>query len=85
MAERIITDGRGQRWDVIQKKDEDGVLFRHQSGQELRGRVDGTIDGLSTDDLLDKLDEARRAEGMGEVGHEQIDVAFDQDGYETGR
>jgi hypothetical protein len=85
MPERIITDGRGQRWDVIQERDEDAVVFRHQSGQELSGRVDGSIDAMSSDDLLEALDEVRRNEGLREVGHEELDVSFDQEGYETGR
>jgi len=85
MPERIITDGRGQRWDVIQQRDSDAVVFRHQSGQELRGDVDRSIDAMSTDDLLDALDRVRRDEGLREVGHEELDVAFDAEGYETGR
>jgi hypothetical protein len=84
MAERIITDSRGQRWDVRQDG-ERSVIFRHQSGSELNGSVEGPINGLSTDALLDALDAARREQGLPEVGHGDIDVAFDQDGYETGR
>jgi hypothetical protein len=84
MAERIITDSRGQRWDVTQDG-ERKVVFRHQSGRELNGSLDGPLDGLSTDALLDALDAARQEQGLPEVGHGGIDVAFDQDGYETGR
>jgi hypothetical protein len=85
MPQRIITDGRGQRWDVIQTRAESGVVFRHQSGSELRGDVPQSIDAMSTDELLNALDEVRRNEGLPEVGHGQLDVAFDPEGYETGR
>lgn len=83
MPERIITDSRGQRWDVIQ--DDAGTTFRHQSGHELRADLGRSIDELSSDELLDALDDARRREGLDEVGHGGLDVAFDDDGYETGR
>lgn len=63
MPERIITDSRGQRWDVVQTRDSDAVTFRHQSGRELSGNVDGSIDAMSTDDLLNTLDRVRRDEG----------------------
>ena len=53
MSERIVTDSRGQRWDVIQHGD--GTVFRHQSGDELRAQVPGSIDELSTEQLLDGL------------------------------
>jgi hypothetical protein len=85
MAQRIITDSRGQRWDVIQEQEAEPIVFRHQSGRELRSDLDQPLDGLSTEELLDALDGARRQEGLPDVGHGQIDVAFDQDGYETGR
>jgi hypothetical protein len=86
MPERIVTDSRGQRWDVIQKDARGGsAVFRHQSGQELRADLKQSIDELSSDDLLDALDEARRREGLEDVGHGGLDVAFDADGYETGR
>jgi hypothetical protein len=85
MSERIITDGRGQRWDVIQKRDGSNVVFRHQSGRELMGQVASSIDAMTTDDLLNALDEVRKNEGLPGVGHAELDVAFDQDGYETGR
>jgi hypothetical protein len=85
MPQRIITDGRGQRWDVIQQRGEDGVVFRHQSGNELRRDIDTSIDAMSTEDLLNALDEVRKNEGLREVGHEEFDVAFDPEGYETGR
>jgi hypothetical protein len=85
MPQRIITDSRGQRWDVIQEGEDGAVLFRHQSGRELRAGLGQDMDALSTDELLDALDEARRAEGLDEVGHGGIDVAFDPEGYETGR
>jgi hypothetical protein len=85
MPERIVTDSRGQRWDVIQPKENNGAVFRHQSGQELRADLKQSIDELSSEDLLEALDEARRREGLEDVGHGGLDVAFDQDGYETGR
>ena len=85
MPERIVTDSRGQRWDVIQQKENSGAIFRHQSGQELRADLKQSIDELSSEDLLEALDEARRREGLEEVGHGGLDVAFDPDGYETGR
>jgi hypothetical protein len=85
MPERIITDGRGQRWDVRQEQDARDAVFRHQSGRELKGRLDGRLDALSTDQLLDALDAARREEGLPDVGHDQLDVATDPEGYETGR
>lgn len=85
MPERIITDSRGQRWDVVQQNSKEGAVFRHQSGQELRAELSRSIDELSSDDLLNALDEARRREGLEEVGHGGLDVAFDADGYETGR
>jgi hypothetical protein len=84
MAERIITDSRGQRWDVVQEKGRD-VVFRHQSGRELRSAVDRSMDAMSTDELLDALDAARRKAGLDEVGHGGLDVSFDDEGYETGR
>jgi hypothetical protein len=83
VPERLITDSRGQRWDVVQQ-DDGATVFRHQSGMELRSEID-SIDAMSTDQLLDALDEARRREGMGEVGRGGLDVSFDADGYETGR
>jgi hypothetical protein len=86
MPERIVTDSRGQRWDVIQQDAKSGsAVFRHQSGQELRAELKQSIDELSSDALLNALDEARRREGLDEVGHGGLDVAFDADGYETGR
>jgi hypothetical protein len=86
MPERIITDSRGQRWDVIQQAGaSDGALFRHQSGRELRAELDRSIDELSSEDLLDLLDDARRRAGLDDVGHGGLDVSFDEDGYETGR
>ncbi|HSJ30663.1 MAG TPA: hypothetical protein VK933_04460 [Longimicrobiales bacterium] len=86
MPERIVTDSRGQRWDVVQQDAKSGsAVFRHQSGRELRADVKSSIDELSSDDLLAALDEARRREGLDEVGHGGLDVAFDADGYETGR
>lgn len=83
MGERIVTDSRGQRWDV--REEGDVLVFRHQSGQEIRGEGRAELDALSTEDLLDALDEARREEGLPEVGHGELDVSFDVDGYETGR
>jgi hypothetical protein len=86
MAERIVTDSRGQRWDVTQAPGtEGGAVFRHQSGRELRAELAGSIDELSTEQLLDALDGARRREGLDDVGHGGLDVAFDEEGYETGR
>jgi hypothetical protein len=86
MPERIITDSRGQRWDVVQPPtDTHATVFRHQSGRELRADLSGSIDQLTSDQLLDALDAARRREGLDEVGHGGLDVAFDADGYETGR
>lgn len=85
MPERIVTDSRGQRWDVIQAKEESAAVFRHQSGQELRAELKQPLDDLSSEDLLDALDVARRREGLDDVGHGGLDVAFDADGYETGR
>lgn len=85
MAERIVTDSRGQRWDVIQQDKKKGAVFRHQSGQELRADLKQSIDEMSSEALLDALDDARRREGLDEVGHGGLDVAFDPDGYETGR
>lgn len=84
MSERIITDSRGQRWDVVQDGQR-GAVFRHQSGQELQADLDRPMDALSTEQLLDALDEARRAAGLDEVGHGGLDVSFDADGYETGK
>lgn len=83
MPERIITDSRGQRWDVVQQADTEAV-FRHQSGRQLSGRLDGRLDAMSTEQLLDALDAARRREGLDDVGHGGLDVAFDPEGYETG-
>jgi hypothetical protein len=85
MPQRIITDSRGQRWDVLQDAGDEGIVFRHQSGRELRASLARPMDALSSDELLDALDEARREEGLDDVGHGGIDVAFDTDGYETGR
>lgn len=85
MPERIVTDSRGQRWDVLQDNEKADAVFRHQSGQELRARLGKSIDQISSDDLLEALDEARRREGLEDVGHGGLDVAFDADGYETGR
>lgn len=85
MAERIVTDSRGQRWDVIQQDKEKGAVFRHQSGEELRADLKHSIDEMSSEALLNALDDARRREGLDEVGHGGLDVAFDPDGYETGR
>jgi hypothetical protein len=83
MSERIITDSRGQRWDVVQRSDSEAV-FRHQTGTELTGRLDDRLDNMSTEQLLDALDAARRREGLDDVGHGGLDVAFDPEGYETG-
>jgi hypothetical protein len=86
MPERIVTDSRGQRWDVRQQDAKrPSAVFRHQSGQELRADLKQPLDELSSEDLLDALDEARRREGLDDVGHGGLDVAFDADGYETGR
>jgi hypothetical protein len=85
MPQRIITDSRGQRWDVVQDNESSDVVFRHQSGNELRSTLDGTLDALSTEALLDALDSARQEQGLDEVGHGGLDVAFDPEGYETGR
>ncbi|HEX6309796.1 MAG TPA: hypothetical protein VFZ69_16600 [Longimicrobiales bacterium] len=85
MPERILTDSRGQRWDVIQKPSAHRTIFRHQSGRELRAELPKSIDELSTEELLDALDDARRRHGLDEVGHGGLDVAFDDEGYETGR
>lgn len=83
MGERIVTDSRGQRWDVRQV--ERAFIFRHQSGRELRTVGDRPLDELSTDQLLAVLDAARQQEGLPAVGRGQLDVAFDEEGYETGR
>ena len=83
MPERILTDSRGQRWDVSEA--DRWIIFRHQSGRELRADASRPLDQLSTDDLLHALDEARRQQGLPDVGHGELDVAFDQEGYETGR
>ena len=85
MSERILTDSRGQRWDVIARPGTPDAIFRHQSGNELRGRLPNRLDALTTQQLLDSLDEARRRAGREEVGHGGLDVAFDEEGYETGR
>jgi hypothetical protein len=85
MPERILTDARGQRWDVAQDEGGSGVVFRHQSGRELRGALSAALDACSTDELLDALDAARRDEGLDAVGHDGLDVSFDEEGYETGR
>jgi hypothetical protein len=85
MPERIVTDSRGQRWDVVQKLQSDRAVFRHQSGQELRANLPGALDQLTTEDLLLVLDEARHAAGLDEVGSGGLDVSLDTDGYETGR
>jgi hypothetical protein len=85
MAERILTDSRGQRWDVRQEGGSGTVVFRHQSGAELRSELDASMDALSTDQLLEALDRARNEKGLDDVGHGGLDVAFDPDGYETGR
>lgn len=84
MPERIITDSRGQRWDVMQEGQR-GAVFRHQSGQELQSQLDGPLDAMTTEQLLHALDRARRDAGLDEVGHGGLDVSFDADGYETGR
>lgn len=83
MPERIITDSRGQRWDVIQQGD--AAVFRHQSGMELDAALPGPLDALSTEQLLAALDAARRKEGLEEVGRGGLDVSLDPEGYETGR
>jgi hypothetical protein len=83
MPERIITDSRGQRWDVVQKSG--GAVFRHQSGRQLDADLKGSMDAMSTDELLAALDAARRKEGLEEVGRGGLDVSFDPEGYETGR
>jgi hypothetical protein len=84
MPQRIITDSRGQRWDVIQRGDDSSdVIFRHQSGREFHLGLDGGMDALSTEQLLDALDRARREEGLDDVGHGGLDVSFDPEGYET--
>jgi hypothetical protein len=83
MAERIVTDSRGQRWDV--REAEQQLVFRHQSGRELRAPTSRPLDQLSTDDVLAALDGAREQEGLPAVGHGELDVAFDDEGYETGR
>jgi hypothetical protein len=85
MAERIITDSRGQRWDVRQEGGSRQAVFRHQSGRVLRAELDDGLNALSTEQLLDALDSARRQEGLDDVGHGGLDVAFDDEGYETGR
>ena len=86
MAERIVTDSRGQRWDVRQDDSTaQSAVFRHQSGSELRADLPRALDHLSTDELLDALDAARQKAGLDRVGHGGLDVAFDADGYETGR
>lgn len=83
MPQRIITDARGQRWDVIQQESRGDVVFRHQSGRELRAGLDASMDALSTEQLLEALDRASRDEGGDAVGHDGLDVSFDADGYET--
>lgn len=83
MSERIVTDARGQRWDV--REEGDVLVFRHQSGQEIRGEGKAELDALSTEDLLEALDEARREEGLPDVGSGGFDISLDVDGYETGR
>jgi hypothetical protein len=85
MPQRIITDSRGQRWDVTQTEESGSVVFRHQSGRELTAKLERGMDALSTDELLDALDGARREQGLDDVGHGGLDVAFDPEGYETGR
>jgi hypothetical protein len=85
MPERIITDSRGQRWDVRQDSGAGGVVFRHQSGRELNAPLDEPMDALSSEKLLAALDAARRDAGLGDVGRGGIDVALDPEGYETGR
>jgi hypothetical protein len=85
MSQRIITDSRGQRWDVLQQPESKSVVFRHQSGRELTAELDGDMDALSSDALLHALDAARQKEGLDDVARGGLDVAFDPDGYETGR
>lgn len=83
MPERMVTDSRGQRWDV--RETAMGLVFRHQSGRELVGGAPAPLDELSTDDLLTVLDQVREEQGLPPAGHGGLDVAFDPEGYETGR
>ena len=80
MPGRIVTDANGLRWDVVQEEGSDDVLFRHQSGREVRTRLDEPLDSQSTEDLLSALDRAQRKRGGEEVGHEGQDVTRG-DGY----
>jgi hypothetical protein len=82
MSERIVTDSRGQRWDV--SDGEDGLIFRHQSGREIHTDATTPLDELSTIQLLGALDDARRQAGLPSVSAGQLDIAFDDEGYETG-
>lgn len=84
MPARIVTDSRGHRWDVRQDRGGGELVFRHQSGRELRTESGSPLDAQSTEDLLNRLDEARRREGYDAVGHGGLDVALDDEGYETG-
>ncbi|HEU5208031.1 MAG TPA: hypothetical protein VFU06_01365 [Longimicrobiales bacterium] len=83
MPARIVTDASGLRWDVVQEQGSDSVVFRHQSGREVRTQLGAPLDSQSTEDLLDALDRAQRERGGQETGHEGEDVTRGE-GYVAG-
>jgi hypothetical protein len=83
MPERIVTDEKGDRWDVRQAA-EGELTFRHQGGRELRIETDARLDSISSDRLLGLLADARGAHGDAAGGDRRgRERPLDPEGYTT--
>jgi hypothetical protein len=83
MPERIVTDEKGDRWDVLQREGNE-LTFRHQGGRELRVESTAPLDSISSDRLLGLLADAREAEGESGIGERRGRQApLDPEGYTT--
>jgi hypothetical protein len=82
MAERIVTDEHGDRWDVRQGDGE--LVFRHQSGRKFSVESTAPLDAISSDRLLGLLNEMRGAAGERNVGERRgRERPLDPEGYTT--
>lgn len=90
MPERIVTDSTGDRWDVSDAADASGpnggestINFRHQSGLELSGAADRSVDQMSDEEIRALLDEARERADLDALPEDGDDRGADPDGYIT--
>lgn len=90
MPERIVTDSTGDRWDVSDASGAGGadggettINFRHQSGLELSGAADRSVDQMSDEEIRALLDDAREEADLEALPEDGDDRGADPDDYIT--